>query len=336
MGLDSYLMSRLTDKYQSYSHFKGISFDEATFTAVPAKTGSRLYNGAAVFMDDTTSDGASSPTIQTGVMPDQKYYQFEFNTTAPVKNARIIYGNTSSGTAGGVDDIRRVMWQESTLDRVTGLWIKTPSSIAAMATPTVLAAQRWVYGAQPMFNVAFAKSPAGNPAIAVVHSTTEITPASTLYYESYTDANSNVIPIQLDTWYFVAIRKNMSSTDTPSIGGAMTGSLTYEYFINGEFVGSINRTSWTKRSVSGIIFGNNSALATYNLGLSSWFVTDWSAIGQTELREIYNYGAPIQAPVKHYNGTAWVDDASAPKVYYNGAWRDVYASRWTGSAWVPL
>ena len=119
----------------------------------------------------------------------------------------------------------------------------------------------------------------------------------------------------------------------------MTGTLQYQHYINGELVNTVTTSNWTKRNVSAIIFGNNAAFTgtgAYKIGISSWFVADWSDVTQTGLRDIYNYGAPVQAPVKHYNGTAWVDDIAPPKAYYNGAWRDIYANRWTGSAWVPL
>ena len=329
-------MSRLTDKYQSYAHFKGISFDESTFTTSPSQTGAKLYNGNSVVMGSFTNDGSHSPTVLTGVMPNQKYYEFEFDSgVTPNRTVRLIYGNTTSGNAGGLDDVRRLMW-EGNLDRVTGYWVKTPTNYSADGTiPTF----RWVSGAAPIFNISPGKV-GSDFGIYFIHSTTEISPQSTTFYTSYTDQNSNVVTIQPDTWYFVAIRRRIVYDDPNlAVGTAQTGTLEQQHYINGELVGTVTRTSWTKRSVNGIIFGNNTlpvALGNVKLGVSSWFVADWSDIGQTQLREIYKYGAPIQTPIKYYDGTNWQDDASAPKVYYNGAWRDVYADRFDGTNWIPL
>ncbi len=332
-------MSRLTDKYQSYDHFRGISFDEATFLANPTKTGTKLLNGDPVIMG-TTSDGSYSPTIETGVLPNQKYYKFDFdNTVSPLKHSRLICGNTTQGSAGGLDDVRRLMWDGTPFDRVTGLWIRTPDEGTSNAdNGTILAALRFVYGTSAMINIGVGKTSTGVLSIGIIHSTTEFPTGPFInYYEGYTDQNNNFVPIEYGKWYFVAVRKSVVETGgSGGIGFTYTGTMTYEHFINGEQVNSITQTSWIKRSINGIIFGNNNTIFKYNFGVSSWFITDWSDIGQTQLREIYKYGAPIQAPVKYYDGDSWEDDASAPKIYFNGAWQDIYADRFDGTNWVPL
>jgi hypothetical protein len=340
MGLDSHSMSRLTDKYQSYDHFKGISFDEPVFTAAPTRTGSRQLGGNPLAMTNSNffSDGLNNPTIKSGVLPNQNYYHFEFdNTITPQKNARLLYGSTSTSSTGGTDDVRRTMWDYTPFDRVTGVWVKTPSSAGNFGVGTYPAVVRWLYGTSAMINIGVGLSPNSLPALAIIHSTAEFTAGPIIsVYENYTDANSNVIPIEWGKWYFVAIRK-MVNEDAPYLSGqSASGTLTYQHYINGEVVNTHTRTTWTKRPVNGIVFGNNNAIFKYDFGVSGWFVTDWSQVGQTQLREIYKYGAPIQAPVKYYDGTNWQDDISAPKIFHSNQWNDVYANKYDGSQWVPI
>jgi hypothetical protein len=340
MGLDSYFMSRLTDKYQAYDHYKGISFDEASYTSTPTRTGSRLLSGNSVSMSNGTftADGNNTATLETGVMPNQKYYQFEFdNTVSPTKNARLIFGSTSSSNVGGLNDVRRVLWDYTPFDRVCGVWIKMPSSIATNGN--VLAGVRFLgNGTSAMINIAAAKSTNGLPAITIIHSTAELSSTGpiTPYYESYTDQNNNVINIEWDKWYFVAVQKSVNESNTPSVGNPATGTLEYKHYINGELVGTYTASSWTKRSINAIVFGNNTVVTNGKIGISGWFLTDTSIVGQTELREIYKYGAPIQAPVKYYDGTTWQDDISAPKIFHSNKWNDVYANKYDGSQWVPI
>lgn len=336
-------MSRLTDKYQSYPHYRGVSFDEQTFTANPTKTGSKSFTGEPVALMGTfVSDGANSPTIQTGVMPNQKYYEFEFDSTVtPNKNARLIYGSTSTSSAGGSGDLRRTMWDSTPFDRVVGFWMKMPSSLGIDNSVQTL--HRWLYGTQAIINVGPAKTN-NVPAIGIIHSTAEFThptlTPSVNYYTGYTDTNNNLISVEWDKWYFVAVRKIVSETGGAGFSNdVMTGTLEYQHFINGQLVNTVTKTQWTKRSVSAIVFGNNSVAAgmgNLKVGLSSWFVAEWSDILQAGLREIYKYGAPIQAPVKYSDGTNFQDDISAPKVYFNNAWQDIYADRFNGTNWVPI
>jgi hypothetical protein len=334
-------MSRLTDKYQSYSHHKGISFDEPTFLANPNKTGTRqlLSSYADVSMGTIVSDGLNNPTIKTGVLPNQNYYHFEFdNTITPNKNARLIFGSTATSSAGNLNDVRRTMWDSTPFDRVTGVWIKMPSASNTFGLGTYPAIVRWLYGTSAMINVSVGLSPNNLPAISIIHSTAEITTSGPIIsvYENYTDSNSNVIPIEWGKWYFVAVRKSVNENYPYSAGEAATGTLEYKHYINGELVNTHTRTAWTKRSVNAIVFGNNNAIFKYDFGISSWFVTDWSQVGQTELKEIYKYGAPIQAPVKYYDGTTWQDDISAPQIFHSNQWNDVYANKYDGSQWVPI
>lgn len=326
-------MSRLTDKYQSYPHFKGISFDESTFTTDPTKTGAKLFNGNSVVMGSFTSDGANSPSILTGVMPNQKCYEMEFDSASPAKHVRLIYGNTTAGVAGGTDDVRRLIWDGDNFDRVVGYWVKMPSSFPVDGGS--LALHRWLRGTAALINIGPGKT-SGNPAIYIIHASEPASPAIN-NYTSYTDQNSNVIPIEWDKWYFVAIRKTVVYNTPVSVDTAATGTLQFQHFINGELVNTISYTGWTKRSCNGIVFGNNAAPAggQFKTAVSSWFVGDWSDINQTALRDIYDYGAPIQSEIKYYDGDSW-EVSTDSKVYYDGAWRDVYASRWTGTEWLPL
>lgn len=332
-------MSRLTDKYQSYAHFKGISFDEASYTSTPTKTGALQLSGNSVIMTDGnfTADGNNTATLQTGVLPNQKYYQFEFdNTVSPQKNARLYYGSFASGNAGGIDDVRRVMWDYTPFDRVCGFWLKMPSNITSSSS--VIAAVRFLTnGTSAMITVGAAKSPNGLPAINFTHSTAELSTGGAVvqWYESYTDTGSNVIPIQWDKWYFIAVRKSINETNSPSVGDPATGTIEYKHYINGQLVGTFTRTSWTKRSINAIVFGNNNAVTNGKIGISSWFLSDWDQIGTGGLADIFRYGSPFYSPMKYYDGDSW-EWTNSQRVYYDNAWQDVYANRFDGTNWVPM
>jgi hypothetical protein len=327
-------MSRLTDKYQSYTHFKGMSFDESTFTTTPAESGTKIFHGDPVVIGAYTSDGANNPTISTGVMPNQKCYEMEFDSASPAKHVRLIYGNTTVGTGGGSSDIRRLIWDDDTLDRVIGFWLKMPSSFPV--NNASLALHRWLRGTAALINIGPGKSN-NLPSIGFIH-TQELASPSINFYTSYTDQNSNVINIEWDKWYFVAVRKTMTY-DNPAlpVDTAQTGTIQFQHYINGELVNTVSATSWTKRGCNGIVWGNNAAPAggQFKTAMSSWFVADWSDVGQTALRDIYDYGAPIQTPIKYWDGDSW-ENSTGSKVYYDGAWRDIYASRWDGTQWLPL
>ena len=285
-------MSALTDKYQSYPHYKGISFDESTFTIAPAQTGSKLYIGDPIVMGDFVSNGLNSPTIKTGVLPDQKYYHFDF-TKDPDTNASLLYGSTVSGTTGGLNDVRRLFWDGDPSNRITGLWVKMPTSENNIPSVGGLPVFRVLNGTAPIINISVALSSNNLPAIAIIHGINEFTSGPIInFYENYTDTNSNVVPIEWDKWYFVAIRQSINYTSSVNINDPATGTIEFQHFINGESVNTITRTSWTKRSISAIVFGNPVSNFNYSLGASSWFIADYSDIGQTPLREIYNSGIP--------------------------------------------
>jgi hypothetical protein len=286
-------MSALTNTYQNLSHFKGISFDEATFTATPARTGTRALNGNSVEMLDANfaSDGANNPTIQVGPLSDQNYYNFEFdNTVSPIKHARLIYGSTVAGNTGNANDIRRLMWDSTSFDRVVGVWIKMPSGLS-VDNASVGGVRFFANGNSAIINIGPGKTN-GQPAVAIVHGTSEIGTASINFYTSYTDQNNNVVPIEWNKWYFIAVRKTVNESGNVAVNSSATGTLVYDHFIDGNGVGGVQRTGWTKRSINAIVFGNNSAPVTSSVGVSSFFISDWSAIGQAELRSIYSSGLP--------------------------------------------
>jgi hypothetical protein len=334
-------MSRLTDKYQSYPHYKGISFDESSYTLTPTRTGAKQISGNSITMSDSNfALVGNNPTIETGVLPNQKCYGILFDdSVSPNINSRLIYGSTSSSNTGTTTDIRRMFWDWTPFDRVMGIWVKTPETAPPQDAPAPLAAVRlFTNGSSAMVFIGVGKSPDGNPCINITHSGAELSSggASISYYESYTDQNSNTVSIEYNKWYFVAIKKSVNETTSGIIGNVQNGTLEYKHYINGELVNTVTRTAWTKRSINAIVFGNSNSFITGKIAISSWFMAEWSDIGQTQLREIYKYGAPIQAPVKYFDGTTWQDDMSAPKIFHSNQWNDVYANKYDGSQWVPI
>jgi len=69
--------------------------------------------------------------------------------------------------------------------------------------------------------------------------------------------------------------------------------------------------------------------------LACSFLGSNSVFTQSVIQDIYDYGSPIQVPVKYYDGSNWVD-SSDQQIWNGSKWIPMYANRWTGSAWVPI
>jgi hypothetical protein len=78
MGLDSYSMSRLTDKIQSYSMESGTLFDETYSGAAPTMFGTNTTPAT------WAESGSTAITTVNGPMPGQKAWQFVASTSSGV------------------------------------------------------------------------------------------------------------------------------------------------------------------------------------------------------------------------------------------------------------
>lgn len=338
-------MSRLTDKVASYSHWKGISFDEPSYTLTPTRTGSKtpytnMSNG------NFTQDGTNVPTVVEGPMPGQNAYRFTLNSnTTPLTTSRLYYGSPTSGQVGGLDDIRRAYYDASPFDRVYGIWMRMPN---ASSNPNGLINAHRILGGSNgqtvMTGVAMGKLPDGSPGISI--SSQELGASAGLLqnisqYGNSTDGFKN---LEHGKWYFIAWRKRMTiSTTFPTVNSTVNGTLTYDVYINGSLTRSATVTTFPYYSANMIEFGRTSAAFGLNsFDMGCWFASEWSDIGEQGLKDIYKYGSGTNrdfqgnADIRYYvEGSGWFGSTNE-RVYRNGSWQDVFASRWDGTQWLPI
>lgn len=281
-------MSQLTNKQESYSHFKGISFDESSYTLTPTRTGDRLFNGNTVLMssDSFVRDGLQDPTISNGPMSFQNAYKFTFNNVTP-KSSRLYFGSTTTSNFGDVGDIRRTYWEGfgDGVERVYSIWLKMPDSVGTLVGTTGI--HRVLYGNSPVIGLGVGTSVnSSTPAISLSHVGENASLTAT-----YTSNNSQY-PINFGEWYLVSIVKSKVITGgSSSVGATGTGNLTYKHYINGVLVGTLTAASFTNTSVNMITWGHNSSAtpvgSDWSVSLAGWFVTDWDVVGSAGLAEIY-------------------------------------------------
>lgn len=337
MGLDSY-MSRLTDKVTSYSHYKGISFDEPTYTLTPTRTGNK--NPFTVMSDSLfVNDGTNLPTIVEGPMPGQNAYQFVLNPNTST-TSRLYYGSPTAGTSGGLDDIRRAFWGVGPWDRVFGIWVKTPDG---SANAGMVNCHRILYGSTSVvMSIAVGKLGTGLPSIAL--NTPDLGYAAFSGQSQYGNAVDGYTPFEWNKWYFIAWRKQyqVNNSTNPTIGATYNITTSYTLWINGIKTSDVSNTiNTTYQSVNMIEFGRNSnAFGNNTFAFANWFVGEWADYGEEAIKDIYKYGSPTNRPYQSAD-IRWTDgntfySASNEKVYRNGEWQDVFASRWSGANWLPI
>lgn len=338
-------MSRLTDKVASYSHWKGISFDEPSYTLTPTRTGSK--SPYTTMLDaNFVQDGTNVPTVVEGPMPGQNAYRFTLNSnTTPLTTSRLYYGSTSAGTVGGTTDIRRAYYDNPPFDRVYGIWMRMPD---ASSNPNGLINAHRILGGSNgqtlITGVAMGKLTTGAPGISI--STQELGASAPLLqnisqYGNSTDGFKN---FEHGKWYFIAWRKQMSFPGgAPTINQTGTGTLTYDLYINGSLTKSVTVTSFPWYSVNMIEFGRTSAaFGLNNFDMGCWFASEWSDIGEQGLKDIYKYGSGTNrdfqgnADIRYYvENSGWFGSTNE-RVYRNGSWQDVFANRWDGTQWLPI
>lgn len=333
------MTSWLRTEQESYSHFKGISFDEPSYTLTPTITGDRLWNGNSVTMSSSlfVRDGNQNPEVVTGPMPGQNAYKFTFNdASSPQLLSRLYFGSTVPTDGGTFNrDVRRLYWDNeasspATKSILNGIWIKTPASYGLLNGQTgIHRLLGTTTGAlQNVMNIAIGTT-SGQPIIGINHQPE---------FQGFIPSTALTYNVEWDTWYFVAVKRTVSIISEGAIGTISTGTLTYTHYINGVEVGTVTSSSWRKASVCAITWGHNNATASagnWSVSLAGWFVTDWDAVGAEGLEEIYRYGRVINAPVKYYDGSAWQDPINK-KVYDGSNWIDIHAAQWTGTAWDPI
>lgn len=288
-------MGSLTDKITSYPHWKGISFDHSNFTSTPTRTGSK--SPYTSMLDNLfVQDGTNAPTIIQGPISTQNAYLFTLDsTTTPLTTSRLYYGSPTSGQTGNSDDIRRAYWDGGNFDRVYGIWVKTPDGGGLNGAINIHRILGGSNGSTVVTGVATGETSNGVPIISL--SATDLGSASqgVQNFTQYGNATDGYYQIEFNKWYFVAWRKRLTiTTQNPTINTTVSGTLTYDLYINGLLTGTGTITSFPWFNVNMIEFGRTSAAFGRNqFGLANWFAAEWSDIGTAGLAQIYSAGVEI-------------------------------------------
>jgi hypothetical protein len=313
------MTNRLIDKAHSYTTVTGIDFDEAfTGSNWPTTYGTSSFSSTGKQILNT-NNGLTS-TANDGPFPGQRSWRFQNSNGGKV--GRLRWSSYGNQTTFGSSYIRPQNFSYS-------IWIRINSM-----------------DANPFYNRAFSEylndtSGSGPSAgddwytgwyLGYIKNTNESDPNYGLpTINFYCGGHDEYIPdddkgnfIQYGKWYLVSIIKTKINSTTVEtkflINGVQKRQFTYTFDDVATTIldmGNSDSTKWVDHSLAGAIYGSNTVFT------------------QSVLREIYLYGAPIQVPVKYYNGSAWVN-SNDQQIWNGSKWIPMYANRWTGSAWVPI
>ena len=127
-------------------------------------------------------------------------------------------------------------------------------------------------------------------------------------------------PVFEDVWYFLTIRKDLANSQI-------------SFGMNTQYISTVASTS--TGDARPITIGAITSLSNLVPNISNFYIATSAVIGTAQQVAIYNAGITAARVVKYWNGSAWIT-SSNQKVYNGTAWVDWNASRWSGSAWIPI
>lgn len=312
------MSNRLIDKINTYSLAVNSSFDE-NFTAStrPTNTGSCQISTTTNMTYYNTGISSNSK----GPFPGQKSWNF----TNAVGSAGIRYSNGSGNNLSSPLD----SYIRGTDGFTYGIWVR-PKTFNSTAVS---------YGRLTNYT---ASAPSANPFFTGFYAGIAYDPAqskngflfSSLGYDTLVVSDHNGNDIVTDKWYYVAIRRICTFNGT-------TGEYTAynQYYINGTLKATTPNsvtTSYGNCPPQYWWYGAPPTTAVlFNYDIADCHMSDPTTLNATAIANIWNYGAPIQVPVKYYDGSAW-QTSSDKKIYDGSEWIPMYANKWDGSAWLPI
>ena len=309
-------MTRLIDKIHSYAIGNGMDFNETYSGSNPSQYGTNSFGSTAFSF--LNSDNGLTGSTSDGAFPGQGYWNFR-SGGATNAQARVRAGSGTSESTVGSNWVRPQNY-------TYGVWVRINEDITAnvgfirLITQFLngdpgngeLWGQGWWIGYCRDNNGA---SPTYGKLGFNIYTTN-----NDLYF--FTDANGKTF--EVGQWVFIALRKSNPNNTT----------VTMEVFINGSSMGSYTYP-YVDKATTYLDYGSNDNVRPANFSVASSFLAENTEIDATDIDEIWDYGAPIQVPVKYYDGTAW-QTSSNQKIYNGTKWIPMYANRWDGSAWIPL
>jgi hypothetical protein len=234
-------MSALNDKINSYSVERAVSFEEA-YVNPPTQTGSITPTTTAISLTGTAPVYSSS-----GPLGGDGCWSL---STAATR----LRTNSSAWKTSNIDDA----------DYSTGIWFK----IATLSNASTSAATSTIFGFTPGDTTeGFSVRVSGGSFSGTPHTLNVLCGSATpLFIGSQLSA---------DTWYYVAIRKSSSSSDT-------------EIYLNGSYVATMQNTSTTNPTY--LQFGNTISSGGV-VSISNFYYSTYSAINATAISEIWTAGS---------------------------------------------
>lgn len=295
-------MSRYTDYFDNnITEEHCVMFDQ-TYSVPPTTTGS--YSGsqnwtATVINTPITSNADS-------FMPGQRSWRFRIDTQSNYGNR--LRNNNSSFMALVSDN-----------SYSAGVWFRSGTLPSATGAAAVCWAMR--PASRGFFVSIYKNQVTGDPQ----YGKNQI--SITVGDKLVTFENDNYPTIDSNVWNYVAIRRD--------------GANGYIY-LNGEEVWSSSSIAInTTASMVGYDFGNVSTTWNQDIDFAGAYIAGYNDVTATEISNLWLYGSPTNrisgtlSDIKYYDGDSW-EPSTDQKVYHSGGWQDVYASRWNGSAWIPV
>ena len=311
-------MGRLHDKIVSFNELNAIAFNES-YVLPPTQTGSATFASSY-----WASDGTTNPVYSSTVGPfptEGSWYFNEDNSVTPNIKTRITWTQPLANSSSVTDLIESCNY-------TVGLWIKVDyfNNLISGSLAGICRAVTTNGSTHPAGNIGYYigagnGGPEGKNAFAFILD-------SGLQIVNQDENNNDLVT---DKWYYLAFRK------TTNTGNGSTGSeSTVSYYINGYKFLETN-TLVTAGNVNQLHWGISAALANLKLPhhLANWHIADSDDITEADIQAIWAAGAPMQLPLKYYDGTTW-QDPTDKKVYYNGMWNPIYANQWDGTSWVAI
>jgi hypothetical protein len=302
--------NRLTDKIDDYSIDWGIQFDE-TYTAntPPVQFGTLAPVSSLNWTFDNVNNGLSS---ESGIGPFPGQNSWKTKSGGGNTAGRLQHGSSSSQQSWG-DIIRSCNY-------TYGIWIKFNTLPLVSQVGVVRTLNLQVAGSPSTWYSGFYIG-IGQATIGGTKLLSFITQGQTLFNP---DAAEELI---LDKWYYLAIRKTKNDSNN---------TVDVQIFIDGNEVNTFNApfyddvvtfTNWG--------FQGTNPNFVHDMNIANMHLASNTVLDATAIAAIWDAGAPIQVPVRHYDGTDW-QDSSDQKIWDGTKWIPMYANRWDGTNWVAI
>jgi len=251
----------------------------------------------------TGSIGSGNKFTKSGTSPNPTWEP----TIGPIGGAGSWSFPNSSSTGTRVLTVEANLpstWADG--DYSLGLWVMFPSLGGAY------------YGPTPFIDVGMSSSGSTDAQLAIAKDGADWKFAYSV--DGGTTYAAFTPPVFANVWYFLTIRKDLANSQI-------------SFGMNTQYVSTIANT--TTGDARPITIGAITPLGALAPNISNFYIATSAVINTTQQVAIYNAGITAARVVKYWNGSAWIT-SSNQKVYNGSAWVDWNASRWSGSAWIPI